>query len=137
MDCHGASAPRNDEGFRLRSPQGIRAIALRWLLHDCCDKVPLLDFPIDIARKLPRYSTVPAIRMGRLAVDKAFKGKGLGGALLADALDRAARSEIATFALVVDAKDAQAAAFYQHYGFTAFRNLPLALFFPLASVRTM
>lgn len=37
-------------------------------------------------KKLSRYPTIPAVRMGRLAVDQAFKGKGLGGALLADAL---------------------------------------------------
>ena len=55
-------------------------------------------------KKLPRYPTVPAVRMGRLAVDQSFKGQGMGGALLADALARAARSEIAAYALLVDAK---------------------------------
>jgi GNAT superfamily N-acetyltransferase len=71
----------------------------------------LADLPASTARKLPRYPTVPAVRMGRLADDQAFKGQGPGGALLADALDRAARSEIAACALMVDAKDGQAAAF--------------------------
>ena len=42
--------------------------------------------------------------MVRLAVDQALKVQGLGSALLADALDRAARSEIAAFAMMVDAK---------------------------------
>jgi len=65
----------------------------------------LADLPASTGKKLPRYPTVPAVRMGRLAVDRAFKGQGLGGALLADALDRATRSEIAAFALIVDAKD--------------------------------
>ena len=46
----------------------------------------LADLPKDIGKKPPRYPTVPAIRMGRLAVDQAFKGQGLGGALLADAV---------------------------------------------------
>lgn len=41
------------------------------------------------------------------------------GALLADALERAARSGIAAFALLVDAMDETAAAFYRHHGFTA------------------
>jgi ribosomal protein S18 acetylase RimI-like enzyme len=49
----------------------------------------LADLPASTGKKLPRYPTVPAVRMGRLAVDQAFKGLGLGGALLADALDRA------------------------------------------------
>ena len=95
----------------------------------------LVDLPASTGRKLPRYPTVPAVRMGRLAVDRAFKGQGLGGALLADALDRAARAEIAAFALIVDAKDESAAAFYRHHGFIALPDSPLALFLPLATVR--
>ena len=57
--------------------------------------VRLDALPASLANKLPRYPTVPAVRMGRLAVDARFKGQGLGGALLADALLRAARAEIA------------------------------------------
>ena len=92
------------------------------------------DLPAATSKKLPRYPTVPTIRMGRLAVDQAFKGRGLGGALLADALDRAARSEIAAFAMMVDAKDEAAAAFYRHHGFIALPDSPLTLFLPLATV---
>ena len=97
--------------------------------------VLLSELPGVSAKKLPRYPSVPAIRMGRLAVDQAFKGQGLGGALLADALERAARSEIAAFALVVDAKDETAAAFYAHHGFIALPDAALQLFLPLATVR--
>ncbi len=93
----------------------------------------LADLPASTGKKLPRYPTVPAVRMGRLAVDQAFKGQGLGGALLADALDRAARSDIAAFALMVDAKDEAAADFYQHHGFIALPDAPRTLFLPLAS----
>jgi len=95
----------------------------------------LADLPASIGKKLPRYPTVPAVRMGRLAVDRAFKGQGLGGALLADALDRASRSEIAAHALVVDAKDESAAAFYRHHGFIALPDSPRTLFLPLATIR--
>lgn len=91
----------------------------------------LADLPASIGKKLPRYPTVPAVRMGRLAVDQSFMGQGLGGALLADALDRAARSEIAAFALMVDAKDETAVAFYQHHGFMALPDSPQTLFLPL------
>lgn len=94
----------------------------------------LADLPPSIGRKLPRYPTLPAVRMGRLAVDQVFKGRGLGGALLADALDRATRSEIAAYALMVDAKDDSAAAFYRHHGFIALSDAPLTLFLPLATV---
>ncbi|MDR3213354.1 MAG: GNAT family N-acetyltransferase [Azoarcus sp.] len=94
----------------------------------------LSGLPASAGKKLPRYPTVPAVRMGRLAVDRAFKGQGLGGALLADALDRTSRSEIAAYALMVDAKDETAAAFYRHHGFIALPDSSLALFLPLATV---
>lgn len=97
--------------------------------------VLLADLPAATARKLPRYPMVPAVRMGRLAVDQAFKGQGLGGALLADALARCARAEIAAHALVVDAKDEGAAAFYRHHGFQGLPDAPLTLFLPLATVQ--
>lgn len=95
------------------------------------------ELPPALAKKLPRYPTVPAVRMGRLAVDKNFKGKGLGGALLADALQRACAAQIAAFALVVDAKDKVAAAFYAHHGFGALAASPLRLFLPLATARVL
>jgi ribosomal protein S18 acetylase RimI-like enzyme len=94
----------------------------------------LSDLPASTGKKLPRYPTLPAVRMGRLAVDQAFQGQGLGAALLADALARTARSEIAAFALVVDAKDEAAAAFYRHHGFMGLPDSPRTLFLPLATV---
>lgn len=96
----------------------------------------LADLPAGTGKKLPRYPSVPAVRMGRLAVDQAFKGKGLGAALLADALGRAARAEIAAYALLVDAKDEAAAAFYRHHGFIVFPSSPRTLFLPLATVQS-
>ena len=97
----------------------------------------LSELPVNLGKKLPRSPLVPAVRMGRLAVDQAFKGLGLGGALLADALDRAIRSEIAAYALVVDAKDESAAAFYQHHGLIALLSQPMTLFLPLATARSV
>lgn len=82
--------------------------------------VPLTDVPEVLAKRLPRYPSVPVARVGRLAVDQAFHGQKLGGALLADAAVRAMRSELAVFALVVDAKDDAAVAFYRHHGFESF-----------------
>ncbi len=96
--------------------------------------VPLSDLPTETARKLPRYPTVPTVRLGRLAVDQNFEGQGLGGALLADAIDRAARAEIAAYAVIVNAKDEAAAAFYCHHGFIALPDSPLTLFLPLSTV---
>lgn len=95
--------------------------------------VLLNELPPSVGKKLPRYPTVPAVRMGRLAVDQAFKGQGLGAALLADALGRSLQSEIAAFALIVDAKDEHAAAFYRHHGFIELSKSRLNLFLPLAT----
>jgi predicted N-acetyltransferase YhbS len=99
--------------------------------------VVLNALPAPVANKLPRYPTVPAVRMGRLAVASANAGTGLGAALLANALQRACRAEIAAFALVVDAKDAKAAAFYAYHGFASLPDAPLMLFMPLASVKSL
>ena len=97
----------------------------------------LSDFPESVGRKLPRYPLIPAVRMGRLAVDLEFRNLGLGGALLADALARTLKSEIAAYALIVDAKDENSASFYRHHGMTAFPNRPMSLFLPIATVSKM
>lgn len=93
--------------------------------------VLLTDLPKNIGKKLPRYPSVPTVRMGRLAIDLEFRGIGLGGALLADALERASRSEIAAYALMVDAKNDEAARFYQHHGFISLPDATQTLFLPL------
>lgn len=85
--------------------------------------VPLTGLPAALSRQLPRYPSVPMARIGCLAVDQAFHGMKLGGALLADAAKRATRSELAVFALVVDAKGDAAEAFYRHHGFESFGSL--------------
>jgi len=92
----------------------------------------LTVLPAELARKLPRHPTVPATLLGRLAVHRAHQGRGLGAALLVDAIQRAARNEIASFALVVEAKDDRARLFYEHHGFLGFRDDERRLFLPLA-----
>ena len=96
--------------------------------------VSLADLPDEATRKLPRYPLVPVIRMGRLAIDHRFQGQGYGGILLADAKARAIHSGVGAFAMVVDAKDQAAGAFYKHHGFIPFLNEPLTFYFPLANV---
>jgi GNAT superfamily N-acetyltransferase len=81
--------------------------------------VPLSDLPEQLAKRLPRYPAVPVARLGRLAVDQHYRGQKLGAALLWDAAARASRSELMAYALMVDAKDDQAEAFYAHHGFVA------------------
>lgn len=59
------------------------------------------DLAESLAKKRPRYPNVPAVYMGRLAMDQDFKGKELCVALLADSLRRIFTNEIAVYAFVV------------------------------------
>lgn len=95
--------------------------------------LPLADLPDAEKKRLPRYGLLPAGLIGRLAVDKRFRGRHLGGALVLDAIQRAAGADPAIFALVVDAKDETAAGFYEHLGFRRFASRPLSLFLPIAT----
>jgi GNAT superfamily N-acetyltransferase len=97
--------------------------------------IPLAKLPVRLAKRLPRYPTVPVARLGRLAVACAYHGRKLGGALLWDAVERARRSEVAVYALVVGAKDEQAESFYLHHGFVPFGDTPRALILPLPKAR--
>jgi GNAT superfamily N-acetyltransferase len=83
-------------------------------------------------KKLPRYP-VPCFRMGRLACRTDQRGRGLGKLLLGCAVDRClqARQQVAAYALVVDAKDAVAKAFYVHFGFKPLQDAPLTPYLPL------
>ena len=91
--------------------------------------------PPELTTRLPRYPVLPAALIGRLAVDHHFHRRGLGCALLADAALRVLRGDAKAFALIVDAKDDNAAVFYRRKGFMAFAALPHRLFLPLATLR--
>jgi GNAT superfamily N-acetyltransferase len=88
-------------------------------------------------RKLPRYPLVPATLLGRLAVDRRQQGRGYGRFLLADALHRAALSEIASFAVIVDAKDDSARRFYERESFLPLLDQPMKLFRPMADIKQL
>lgn len=79
-------------------------------------------------KKLPRR--IPGVRLGRLAVDRQYQGKGLGELLLVDALTRARRiyAEAGGIGLFVDALDEQAAGYCRNFGFEASPENPLLLF---------
>lgn len=96
------------------------------------------NLPADQAKRLPRYP-VPAALLGRLAVDDGAKGQGLGAFLLMDALNRVllATQTLAVHALIVDAKDNVAAAFYRKYGFIAFMDGERRLFLTMATIRKL
>jgi ribosomal protein S18 acetylase RimI-like enzyme len=78
--------------------------------------------------KLPKYPEIPAIRLGRLAVDKSVQGMNLGSELLADAIYRSMNSAVGWAIMTVDAKDEKAAAFYKRFGFAELDDDRLHLF---------
>ena len=94
--------------------------------------LPMTELTPDETKRLPRYPLLPAGLIGRLAIDRRFRGQGLGSSLIVDAIARSMRSEPAIFALVVDAKDEAAMRFYQDLGFRAFVSQPMRLFIPIA-----
>jgi ribosomal protein S18 acetylase RimI-like enzyme len=97
--------------------------------------IPLLDLPPEAAKRLPCYPTLPAVRIGRLAVDRKFQGRGLGVALLADAARRSIHSPPVVYALLADAKSDQGVSFYQKFGFRTLASQPRTLFLPLAATQ--
>lgn len=83
-------------------------------------------------KQLPRYP-VPCFRMGRLACRMDQRGQGLGKLIVGCAVERClqARNQVAAFALIVDAKNSEAKAFYEHYGFRPCVDAPMTLYLPL------
>jgi len=98
--------------------------------------ISLPDLPTEIGRKLPRYGSIPTALIGRLARDERVRGTGVGEILLADAVRRVLQvaATIAIFAIVVEAKDENAADFYKSFGFVPFPDQPARLFMMTSTV---
>jgi GNAT superfamily N-acetyltransferase len=69
-------------------------------------------------RNMPK--NIPAVVLGRLAIDRTCQGQGLGRAMLADAVSRSLRaaSEVSARLIVVHAISTSAESFYRHHGFS-------------------
>ena len=96
------------------------------------------ELPASLAKRLPHYP-VPAVVIGRLAVDLGHRGRRLGEFLLLDAVRRVARAStaIAVYAIVVDAKNDRSHAFYERYGFIPFPSSPRRLFLPMQTLEKL
>lgn len=94
------------------------------------------SLPQRLQKKLPKYGQIPCTLLGRLAMDLAYRGQGVGQHLLVDALQRALlhSAAVASWAVFVDAKDDAAHAFYSKYGFIALPNAPRRLFLPMGTI---
>lgn len=96
--------------------------------------VEVTELPEAMQKKLPRYPRLPATLLGRLACDERFPGT--GSLLLMDALARALQKseEIASLAVVADAKDEAASAFYRKFGFAQLGDNPSRVFLPMGAI---
>lgn len=127
--------PELDRYFHEQAGQETRRhVAAVWVLCDAAEdlvagyytlsaaSIEPTGLPPEIVRKLPRYLSLPALLIGRLAVDQRYRGQRLGGMLLMDALRRSLtlRQQLGTVAVIVDARDEQARGFYERYGFQHF-----------------
>ena len=116
--------------FVLTAPPALQVLGYYTL---SASLVNTSDLPETLAKKLPRYPQLPVTLLGRLAVDQSMKGKGVGQYLLLDALRRClgAAANIAAMAVLVDAKDDAAEAFYRHFSFLPLQQQPRRLFIPM------
>lgn len=97
------------------------------------------DLPENAARKLPRYESIPATLIGRLAIDENNHGQRLGKVLLIEALRQSlvTSQRVASFAVAVDAKSDKAKAFYKGLGFIPFPSFSSRLFLPMKSIEAL
>jgi ribosomal protein S18 acetylase RimI-like enzyme len=122
---------RNVARVFIACPQGVpHTLAGYYTLS--ASNVQCTDLPAAIARKLPQYP-IPVALLGRLAVDTAFQGRGVGSVLLVDVCKKVllAQEMLAVAGLVVDAKDHNAASFYKHLGFMPLNQQEQRLFLPM------
>lgn len=86
---------------------------------------------------MSRHYPIPVAILARLAVDHSHQQRGVGAALLRDALQRvaAASAELAVRAVVVHAIDERAALFYEHFGLRSLSGAPRPLTVTLAELR--
>lgn len=87
-----------------------------------------------VRRNMPE--PIPAVLLGRLAVDRRDQGAGLGSALLADAMRRteAVAGQLGVRVLAVQAIDDAAKRFYEHRGFEPTRTDPMLLVVLVADI---
>ena len=87
--------------------------------------------PGKLRRNMP--DPIPVIVLGRLAVDKKYKGQNIGSSLLRDALIRCntVQESVGSRAIIVHALGEEAKQFYLKYGFKDFPKQPMTLYLPL------
>lgn len=98
--------------------------------------INLEQLPEAIIKKMPKYPIVGVALIGRLAIDRDYKGFGWGKLIIMDAFQRSLNISKATgsFAVVVDAIDDDAVRFYQRFDFKTFPGCSDKLFRTMKSI---
>lgn len=144
---HCASAPLNAYLHKVARKDAERHVAAAFVMVDGAAPTTIVGyytlsaFAVDVTelpevmqKKLPRYPRLPATLLGRLARDERFPGT--GSLLLMDAIFRAYQksAEIASLAVVADAKDEAALTFYRKFGFAQLGSDPNRLFLSMGTI---
>lgn len=149
-DCFVCSEPSLEQYLRHYARQDIRRRISRVFVATVAESPTVIagyytlsaasvkcsELPVCLGKKLPRYP-VPVALLGRLAVATNHQGQGLGAILLADACHRVhhqASSLLGVYAVLVDALNDQAKAFYLHHGFITLPDQHARLLLPLTTV---
>jgi len=132
-ECSGFNSgePVLDEWLRNRALNNIQAGASRTYVVCPKDSQQVVGYYAlcmgqilsqgvtgSMRRNMPKH--IPAVILGRLAIDRTWQGNGLGRLLLADVVQRSLRaaSEVSARLIVVHAISPSAESFYLHHGFT-------------------
>jgi ribosomal protein S18 acetylase RimI-like enzyme len=141
-----------DVYFRRYARQDVRSRAAAvWVLYDVAASrvagyytlsafgIQPHAIPQEFLKKLPHYDPLPAILLGRLAVDSRYRRQRYGEMLLLDALRRSWEQSaiIGAVAMIVDAKDDPARAFYEHYDFIRVLDDEYRLYLPMKAIESM
>lgn len=137
FDC--GTPPLNEWLATMASQQQKKNIARTFVLVDDSAPETVLGFytlavsevngtNFPNPKKYP--NRVPVARLGRFAIQKSMQRKSLGESLLFNALERVAEISLnaGIAAIVVDAKDMEAADYYRRYDFLPSPDNPLQLF---------
>lgn len=134
---HNTALQHTEKGisrtFVLVADEDPSEILAFFTLASC--EIVVDKLPKKHAKKYPTQA--PAAKLARLAVAKNMQRKGLGTHLMLDAMDRILKvsEHLGIIGFFVDAKNHEAAMFYQQFGFIPLPDNQLQLFLPLATIR--
>lgn len=150
--------PQIDNYLKLTAKKGSKADVVRvWVIVDESNgiigfyginmhAIAVHDMPENYKKKAMKHGLLPAAFISMVGVDHGLQGMGIGGALVADALNRIARvsDEIGTCVVVLDVFDdgdpdavTRRKIYYEDFGFITLPDQPLRLFMPIQTARAL